>query len=533
MAVLFLCACSPGTDTTVQSQLFCDNLKEINSGSIDAGDATDIAIQSLTTAAMLAASPPSLKEDWLTVHEAITAWAAAITGEQSMLDTFDKLTASELVRAQGRITDYIATHCGLNLGGPQWNAAEAPEIGNRCEAWPRFITPKSSNHFPNLPDIAGSNYFGQNIVISKLAHFFGLKKLRSAFVVEPGGSIEFRGQYPKARYFAYHPNDMNLNNLPTLRDKDLEPDPGSINPFRETRLATTPNYYTARLVFDSAPEKVVLNGDRLRPSNTRYVGKTKEGTADNKFMINLMRMYHVDAGNIASSGDVPLPAMRIFDADGKLVQDFPECDPFPSGASEIVTERIFPAMPLIDNRSSLKPTWSTSSNFDAASDTMANADVQYVATTYSSRHDELLVIRAKYLTAPDTRGGEAVASSAHQVRLYNLCTYNFWNGAAIHCRLENELRRDEDGFYTIVASKAKHAPSNLADTDATWMDTGVFLDGQFQFRYVYRENPYVQAIAKGVMGEDVAEEYRDYIPKAAHCSKLVYEQDGWRGCLEP
>ena len=80
---------------------------------------------------------------------------------------------------------------------------------------------------------------------------------------------------------------------------------------------------------------------------------------------------------------------------------------------------------------------------------LANADVQYLSTHYSSRFGQLLVVRGKYLTAPDTRNGESPAT-VRQVRLYNLCTYNFWNGSAINCLLENQLRRDTQGYYTLV-----------------------------------------------------------------------------------
>ena len=82
-----------------------------------------------------------------------------------------------------------------------------------------------------------------------------------------------------------------------------------------------------------------------------------------------------------------------------------------------------------------------------------------------------------------------------QVRLYNLCTYNFWNGGATQCMLENELRRDDRGFYTLIVSKAADRPANLVETEATWIDWGPYLDGQLQYRFVYRENPYVAAIA--------------------------------------
>ncbi len=74
--------------------------------------------------------------------------------------------------------------------------------------------------------------------------------------------------------------------------------------------------------------------------------------------------------------------------------------------------------------------------FDAASDTMANADVQYLSTVYSRRFGDIFVVRAKYLTAPNTRAGVPVSAQGYDVRFYSLCTYNIWNGGAIDCMLD-------------------------------------------------------------------------------------------------
>ena len=153
-----------------------------------------------------------------------------------------------------------------------------------------------------------------------------------------------------------------------------------------------------------------------------------------------------------------------------------------------------------------------------------------MSTHYSSRFGELLVIRGKFLSAPDTRAGESPAMDS-QVRLYNMCTYNFWNGSANQCLLDNELSRDSEDFYTLVISKAKIRPENMIESSATWNDWGPYLDGQISFRYVYRENPLVQAIAAGVRGEPVPPELAIYVPQAAHCDKQTFEQGGWTACL--
>jgi len=249
--------------------------------------------------------------------------------------------------------------------------------------------------------------------------------------------------------------------------------------------------------------------------------------------MNLLRMYHTDAGNGPGSGGVPLPALSIYDANGDLVRHFEQCDLFTPDIPQFTTAQIFPVLPVIDHRPKNPPQWTTSSNFDAPSDTLANADVQYLATHYSSRFGNIFVVRGKYLTAPDTRNGESPATPGKQVRLYNLCTYNFWNGGANQCLLENQLRRDEDGYYTLVISSGKNRPNNVEAQAATWLNWGPYLDGQLQYRYVYRQNPIVMAIAAAVDGKSISSELRPYVPVAAPCNTKVFEQGGWQACLHP
>lgn len=525
-----LVACMPlywgcgGSDSEAEVEHFCATLADVNRGGVDTTGLAELPGHARVARKLLDEAPPSLARDLARIHETIDAWARAVSGEQSMLDTFELLSAPELVGSEGRVSDFAAAHCGIDLGGAAWVEAESPSAADLCPAWPRIGTPLTFNHFPNLPDIAGSNYFAQNFVISRAASWLGLKTLKGAFIVEPGGRAVFHGQYPKTRYFAYHPNDMDLNNLETLRDRDLDPDAGGVNPFREPASADAESYYTATLAFSPPPEQP--------EPNTSYVGARQDGTTPNRFVVNLMRMYHVDAGDGPGSGEVPLPAMSLYDADGELVRHFDECKLFAPGRSPLKTERVFPALPVIDHRPKNPPQWTTSSNFDAPSDTLANADVQYLATHYSERFGELFVTRAKFLTAPDTRNGESPAAPGKQVRLYNLCTYNFWNGGATHCMLENQLVRDEDGFYTLVVSKHADRPTNLEETHATWLDWGPYLDGQLQYRFVYRENPYVAAIAAAADGEVISDELRVYVPVSVACDRATYETGGWRACFD-
>jgi hypothetical protein len=283
------------------------------------------------------------------------------------------------------------------------------------------------------------------------------------------------------------------------------------------------NYYTAWLVFDQA----IGNP----PPNTYYVGAKKSGIKPTRWLWNMLRLYASDLGDGPNSGGVPLPAVTIYDAKGKLIQHFDECEPFEAGEKHAGTDILFPVLPIADHRAVYPAAWSTSSNFDSPSDTLANADVQYLATFFSRRHGDIFVVRARKLKTVNSRKGEPVSSRAVDIRLFTLCTYNIWSGSARDCMLDQELREDEEGFYTLVVSDAENRPENLEEMNATWIDWGPYLDGQLTYRMVYRGNEYARRIAFALNGGYVPSGMEDYVPRSAPCSADRFEQAGWKGCF--
>ena len=514
-----LAACSERPDPAVQATQFCDALERVNNGAVDTVGLPELAGHARVLRTLLDAAPAVIEDDLRQFHGIFASWAGAVSGDNPMLQTFLELSDPSLAGAEGRIGDYIAAACGLRIGDGGYVEAERPSAQDICPGWPRIGSPLTFNNFPNLPDISGANYFANNFMMSRVGLAPG-----DAFGVEPGGWVELHGQYPRSRYFAYHPNDIDLNNLQTLRDIDLDPDPGSVNPFREMPAAGSKNYYTAKLVFTAAP-------DQPEP-NTSYVGVKKDGESSNRYLFNMLRLYASDLGDGPNSGGVPLPAVTIYDADGNISEHFEECDLYAEGKPLIKTELKFPQLPIADHRARKNPVWSTSSNFDAPSDTLANADVQYLSTVYSRRFGNIFVLRARYLTAPNTRTGVPVSAPGYDVRLYTLCNYNIWAGNAIDCMLDTELTVGDDGFYTLVISDQDSRPANLAAEQATWMDWGPFLDGQISFRHVFRENPRVGEIAAALGGAAVSESTRAYVPVAVPCNTPTFERGGWQACLD-
>jgi hypothetical protein len=518
LLLVFITGCESRPPPEQQAALFCETLSRVNSGGVDTRGLAELQGHAKVLKTLLDVAPQVIEKELAQFHSVFDSWAAAVIGEKPMIDTFEELSDPSLVGAEGRVADYIAEHCDVRLGDGYYNESPRGESDSICPGWPRFISPLNSNNFPNLPDISGANYFANDFVINPLGVGVG-----RAFGVKRGGWVEFRGQYPRARYFAYHPNDMDLNNLDTLQDRELNPDPGSVNPYREVAEPGSKNYYTAKLVFDESPKNP--------EPNTSYVGLKKNTGDSNYYLINMLRLYASDIGDGANSGGVPLPAITIYKPGGEVAQHFDECELYGEGREPIRSELTFPAIPIIDHRAREKVVWNTSSNFNASSDTMANADAQYLSAYYSTRFGDLFVMRGKYVTAPNTRAGVPHSAAGYDIRGYTLCTYNIWAGSAIDCMLDNEMTVGDDGFYTLVISDEQNKPANLQAQQATWLDKGVYLDGQLSIRYVFRDNLIAQAIAKGVMGDNVTEALRAYVPVAVPCDSEVFATGGWKACF--
>lgn len=498
---------------------FCRALERVNTGEVDTSELAELEGHAHIVGVLLEAAPKKIRADLTVLRDTFAAWANAVRGETPMMKTFAILRDPELAGVQGRIADFIAEDCGLRLGDGRYHVGTEASRSSRCPGWSSIGNPMTFNHFPNLPDISGGNYFAQR--------FWSTEKGGAPpgmFEVPPGGRVKYHGQYSRARYFAYHPNDEDLNNLKTLRDVDLDPDPGSVNPFREIPEPNTKNYYTAWLDFDRPPANPA--------ANTSYVGARRDGIKRNRWVWNMLRLYASDLGNGPNTGGVPLPAMTIYDAQGDELAHYDECQPFEPDEAHPKTDMLFPSLPIADHRAVSARPWSTSSNFDSPSDTLANADVQYLATFFSHHHGNILVVRARMLETANSRAGEPISTPGQDIRLFTLCTYNIWSGSARQCMLDHDLRVDDGGFYTVVVAEESHRPGNLEAVDATWIDWGPYLDGQLTYRMLYRENDFISRIAFALNGGYVPEEMASYVPTAVACTRERFESAGWRGCFE-
>ncbi|MBW2294892.1 MAG: hypothetical protein JRG94_21655, partial [Deltaproteobacteria bacterium] len=87
---------------------------------------------------LLEVAPGEIHDDLEFLHKLMID--ARDSSASAVLGIFPRLTDPELAGVEGRISDYIAEHCGIRLGDPEYVVGRT--IGeSRCPGWPGVGTP--------------------------------------------------------------------------------------------------------------------------------------------------------------------------------------------------------------------------------------------------------------------------------------------------------------------------------------------------------------------------------------------------------
>ena len=270
---------------------FCQTLSQINAGTAGPGDVPPYEFLAGVASALVAAGPPdTLRADLTQFATTLGGIKAAVDTGQPVLIAFAGLISPDLVELEHRLAHGIGDECGVLLSDPaSWPHPPSTAAGvtgdvakSICPGWPSQTNSVVNNRFPYTIDTSGANYWGLD------------------YTVQPGGWIEMHGEYPHARYFSILPNDQDTNNLAPLTDVHIDPDPGSVNPWRTAADPTTHNFFTIRLRFDPAPADA--------EPNTSYVALKKDGVTPNASGKVVLRIYGSDEGDQPNSAGVALPS---------------------------------------------------------------------------------------------------------------------------------------------------------------------------------------------------------------------------------
>ncbi|MGH7858022.1 MAG: hypothetical protein ACREQY_11900, partial [Candidatus Binatia bacterium] len=156
---------------------------------------------------------------------------------------------------------------------------------------------------------SGSVYFGEG----------GANYWLSFVSLPEGGYIEYRGEFPHARFMSFANYGGGTRSVGGIYDAQIVPDPGSVNPFLlgADRTATERSY-TVRFVDGQAPPP------SEREPNTFYrVKEDGSNSSNRRWPTVTLRVYAADQG-LRPRGGVGLPRITVVRADGTR-EPLPAC----------------------------------------------------------------------------------------------------------------------------------------------------------------------------------------------------------------
>ena len=359
-----------------------------------------------------------------------------------------------------------------------------------------------------------------------------------------GCRVVITGQFPHARFFdlqatppfrpeVYHNGYYGVPEVPIL-DADLDPELGSVNPFRPgaDRAAVRRDY---RAAFDlKVGDPMALNPQAFRPPDYRDKGNVRAAGAifyqgpgqfgapavhdwrDRFEMAGLWVRYYAPDHAAGALGGVPLPKVRYELPDGRRFFVRVDITAFRSRMNRARAAR---ATPPEEPGKGFGPhkgwgkQWGIArAIFSGVAQVTGLVDAQYVreldralegrgenlpppgdyehaATecpyiTYLNRGMALgpgmvCVLTGRRPTTPRTRHGERRMDRA-QARYWSLTGYDIawpekdgFSGAALHTVMDDEIVTDGAGWYVLVLSRPEDRPRNAApESGVTWVDWG-------------------------------------------------------------
>jgi hypothetical protein len=397
---------------------------------------------------------------------------------------------------------------------------------------------------PNLyPDVGSTYFVGQ-------------------YILPAGAKLTFEGKYPRSRFMSYtifKPVGGNqLGPGDHLYDFQIQPDPGSVNPFvaRNRRDGKRRNY-TLHVVHGEIP------GTRAR--NTVYT-ESSDPTARVGMSI---RNYLPNRG-LDGTGGAGLPKLTLTLADGSEHTGQAACDML--DPIEDVSKSTFPADQWksfvanspdpVNAPASEKPRWERFWNAlysvagiftpDPAerestfppSDSggfQSNPATRYMTSFVSLKYGKVFTVRGKMPTVPRTLPANPKwTPSKYQLRFWSLCSGSSpVTGLGFDCVYDQQVPVDRKGRYTIVVSKRADRPRNARDKCGykwLWFGKGEeYPDpasrdyaGVLYMRFMLQSPGFDQAPQEIKKPGTEAKVMGPYFPRSAYTTKAEFEKRGCR-----
>ncbi|MDQ3952322.1 MAG: hypothetical protein M3279_05065 [Actinomycetota bacterium] len=362
------------------------------------------------------------------------------------------------------------------------------------------------------------------------------------FGAVPASKLVIRGGYPQARYFSFHAYDEAQRPVASIADEDIRPDRGS-NPFVDAdgRAGT----YTVDVVFEAPPEDP--------EPNTVYAGEMENGGRNPAGWV-IYRIYIPDDRKDRTGG-VPLPEVTLVTADGNIELPLEPCSHEPPPVGDEIDRRIAEESYPLDGERHVPgtydpPVWKRFYGTDRefrdwcgdyghqcdqgpkmTSGFLANQQIAYLYARISREFGDVVVVRLKPPTFPDTRAGEE-PSAARDVRYWSLCQNNDATQRVVECAADHETVVGTGGYATFAISDPEDRPRNATRAHGVnWLPWGgAYYTGVLIYRHMLPARGFDPAIQRIPEGTDPGDAMRGYLPDARYCTTTRFERTGPAGC---
>jgi hypothetical protein len=364
------------------------------------------------------------------------------------------------------------------------------------------------------------------------------------YSLTPGQSLILDGAYPFARfsslttYYGIGIPDQALELIGWLRDSEIAPNPGSVNPAVDANAPDDPaqRQWTVRVT-----GTVAVDGASLAATPTGEVNVIpahREGAVGELGLMGL-RVY-VPQDPADPTGGVRLPVITIEDADG-TTRELGACTAEEEQAwtraigqllsSAFASAEQFP----LPSSADAQPEWEQTSLPGVG----PNPDNRYLMAPVAWEPGRIVVIRGQAPTFPDTRAGESPTTST-DLRYWSFCTVSQGIDEELYpttaCVGDFAIPLDPDGVYTVVVSQPADQPANAtAENGVAWLEgTDAALSDLLLVRHMLPSDAFFDQSVWAVpeLPPGAAEEIMGpYYPQVTYCDTATFEEGGADACF--
>ena len=343
----------------------------------------------------------------------------------------------------------------------------------------------------------------------------------TAFILPQGAAITLRGEFAHMRHWNLNTYNDKGEPQDALSDVQIEPDAGSVNPFRDgVPRDAAQRRYTVHVVNGAVPAK--------RAPNTLYTN-----VAPGQQAYLWMRNYVPDFSKDYLGG-VGLPTLEVTLADGRSLTDQAACDataapmrgkqlprtidprqwlalshlPWVDGANiGAIHQDVVPLRAFFNRKDVLRtlffPTFAESAP-EQRGGWWSNQATRYGSAYISRNFGKVYVVTGKMPQTPATWHGERDNHNASaDMRYMSICATGApSSGMTADCAYDEQLRPtlDAQGRFYVVLSRAEDRPKNAtAACGVMWLDIGNgdgLLGGSTEFAAVINRHTIVNPAFK-------------------------------------